>query len=81
MEDSWNRFKRLPQGYGLSGDVFIMSTDEILAVAPLATDSMDLENTVNDSWGSDKTVDEMVGEEKTKIMISGEATSTTLPSI
>ena len=42
MEDSWNRFKRLPQGYGLSGDVFIMRTDKILAVAPLATDSMDL---------------------------------------
>ena len=79
MEDNWNRFKRLPQGYGLSGDVF--RTDEILAVAPFATDSMDLEKTVNDSRGSDKTVDEMVVEEKTKIMIPGEATSTTLPSI
>ena len=64
-----------------TGDVFIMRTDDILAIAPLATDSMDLEKTVNDSWGSDKTVDKMVVEEKTKIMIPGEATSTTLPSI
>jgi hypothetical protein len=42
------RYKRIPQGYGSSGDGYTKRTDEILASCPNSPDNQDLEKIIDD---------------------------------
>ena len=47
-EDGKYRYKRIPQGYGSSGDGYTRRTDEILATCPDTPESQDYEKIIDD---------------------------------